>query len=272
MGERIIDPFSQLLNKINYELTSKDLQGLVHICGKHLRGREKENIKNGLDLFECLQRKGIISHDKVANLWWFIMKMLPKPVRIVDLVENYIKKEHHTDDLRLVLHEVLQDMSESYESRAFSSDGPQVTNHERFKRDNEYMYCVCRKSSSCYVILGIPVFLFIVVASVVWFAESPKDLHPYIIGAACVLFFFIVGCYLCKKCTCKSCHRRGYENIVNSTVQLVESGEQIVTSEAGRVAAEPRAYDNKYGCASSADSVGISVRPVLGSVSSAEVV
>lgn len=274
MGEKIIDPFNQLLNKINRELTRENLQSLVHICGKHVSAGEKEKIECGLDLFKYLQQRGIISHDKVGNLWKFMAKMLPPRADIVRLVNDYIKKEYHTNDVR----SVLQDLSESYEqfnNPAFSSSAPapQDTNRE-MKIDTECMYCVCRKPPSRYACLGfigISVFIFIVVAIVVWYTEAPKDPHPYIIGAAIVLFLFVIGCCLWPKC--KSCHRRGYTNIINSTLQLAESGERTVISETVRVvSAQPRAHNNEFGCASSADSVGISVRVGGTSFSSAEVV
>ena len=165
MGEKIIDPFNQLLNKINRELTRENLQSLVHICGKHVSAGEKEKIECGLDLFKYLQQRGIISHDKVGNLWKFMAKMLPQRADIVRLVNDYIKKEYHTNDER----SVLQDLTESYEqfnNPAFSSSAPQDTNHE-MKIDTECMYCVCRKPPSCYACLGfigISVSIFIVVA------------------------------------------------------------------------------------------------------------
>lgn len=274
----MIDPFNVLLNKISHELGKESLQSLIHIC--EIPGAYAENIQDGLALFRYLKNTNRISREKIGYLRNLTRKMLPKRCDLVDLVDEYIKKEYHTDNVSLVLEDFSQSLPE-----AAVSPNPAVSpvlpppedntvRDQLFNINNEYMHCSCRKFPSCLWASIIILFFAIICTSLFWYADVPrisvkinsnqdvKDGGIYIIIAESLLFVLLIVRMLWKK---RVCHQRGYVHLTNLVLNngMEANGKANVSA--------PVTYRGNYGSSPGQENIGshVSVGYI---VSSAEIV
>ncbi|XP_040296966.1 caspase-8-like isoform X1 [Bufo bufo] len=74
------------LLQISDELTDKELEAMIFLCGKNLKEGDKENIKEGTTLFSTLKKKGFVSKDNLL----FLKELLSKIGR-KDILANVLK-------------------------------------------------------------------------------------------------------------------------------------------------------------------------------------
>ena len=227
-----MDSFRLLLNEISHELTDQNLQSLIHIY--KVPGGVKNKIHDGLALFDYMITQDFISREKIGNVRELMRKIRPRRKDLVRLVDNYIKKEFKTDDIRSVLDD---DLSDSWEqiSEIQRQRGSPVAAHQETvvcKIDCVYLNCACRRMPSCYAPVVLLIFFSIIVTVVFWYAphvpgiSEPinsnaklKRVGVYIILLEILVLLVVIGLCIRKKlASYLPCKERG-SNIQESTSQ-----------------------------------------------------
>ena len=154
MAEQVqkLDSFRLLLNEISHQLTEQNLQSLIHIY--NVPGGMRKQISDGLELFNYMMTQDYISREKIGNLRNLMRKVRPRRKDLVRLVDDHIKQEFKTDDVRFVL----DDFSESWEQIPKSGSSPPDEPEAVFKIDCSYLNCVCRRVPSCYAPIIVLLF------------------------------------------------------------------------------------------------------------------
>jgi hypothetical protein len=245
-----MDSFRLLLNDISHQLTEQNLQSLIHIF--NVPGGVRKQINDGLALFAYMITQDYISREKVGNLRNLIRKIRPHRKDLVRLVDNYIKKEFQTDNVR----SVIGDFSESWPGVILES--PVTVDEETAvcKIDCGYSNCVCRRVPSCYVPTIVLLVIAIIATAVCWYADVPKisksiksnsDLKRagvYILIAE-ILALLLVICLRIRRnlVSCLACHKSSYTVLANPDDQ---GPSRQITSASDvrlqRVASAPRSY------------------------------
>ena len=166
-----LDSFRLLLNEISHQLTDQNLRSLIHIYD--VPGGMKKQINDGLALFNYMITQDFISREKIGNLRNLMRKVRPRRKDLVSLVDDYIKREFQTDDVRLVL----DDFSESWEQIPKSGSPPSHEPEAVFKIDCSYLNCVCRRVPSCYAPIIVLLLFAIIATAIFWYAPVPKINH-----------------------------------------------------------------------------------------------
>lgn len=103
-----IDPFRLLLNQLSGELRQDNLQSLVHVCGEHIPGGQREQISCGWDLFSLLRQQNMIGGEprQIAFLLSIIQEMKPGRKDLVDIVKGYIECTYEESEKQMILNDV----------------------------------------------------------------------------------------------------------------------------------------------------------------------
>ena len=163
-----LDSFRLLLNEISHQLTDQNLQSLIYIY--NVPGGMSKQINDGLALFNYMMTQDYISREKIGNLRNLMRKLRPRRKDLVRLVDDHIKREFETDDVRFVL----DDFSESWEQIPKSLNSPPDEPEAVFKIDCSYLNCVCRRVPTCYAPIIILLLLAIITTATFWYADVPK--------------------------------------------------------------------------------------------------
>ena len=208
----VLDPFQILLNSLSHELNGENLQSLIHVCGEHIPGGQREKISSGWDVFSILRQQNIIGSDpeKVLNLLKIIKEMKPKRKDLVSKVKQYIEYNYEESEM------ILNDFESSGESSLpFISRSSTPIPTEDCCRIRccgftgftcNCAYNPCCDASCCCVILVILFSFLAVVAALAWYSGIPRitkhlkstedlrDAGPFVVG---VLGFLAVCSGLC---------------------------------------------------------------------------
>ncbi len=259
MGEQVqrMDSFRLLLNEISHQLTEQNLQSLIHIY--NVPGGMRKQMNGGLALFGYMITQDFISREKIGNLRHLMRKLRPRRKDLVRLVDDYIKNEFQTDDVRLVL----DDFSESWEQIAENKGGSPVSHDETAlcKIDCAYLNCVCRRVPSCYAPIIALLLIAIIATTVFWYADVPKisnsiNSNPelkragvYIVILQILALLFVIGFRIRRTlASCLACRNPGYGVLVNPSIQegtskrMAPISTSASTSALQGVASAPRPY------------------------------
>ena len=251
MGEQVqrMDSFRLLLNDISHQLTEQNLQSLIHIF--NVPGGVRKQINSGLALFGYMITQDYISREKIGNLRELIRKLRPRRKDLVRLVDNYIKKEFQTDEVR----SVIGDYSDSWEH--VIPESPVTVQEETAvcKIDCAYLNCVCRRVPSCYVPIIVLLLITIIATAVCWYADVPKisksiksnsnlkSAGVYILIAEALALLLVIILRIWPSCL--AFRKPNYTLLANPGVQEGPTRQIINSASAGQlqgVASAPRPY------------------------------
>ncbi|CAB3982372.1 FAS-associated death domain [Paramuricea clavata] len=240
-----MDSFRLLLNEISHQLTDDNLRSLIHIY--NVPGGIRRNMNDGLALFDYMITQDYISREKIGNLRNLIRKLRPRRKDLVRVVDNYIKKEFQTDDVRLVL----DDFSESWEQIPLvNKSGSPVLYDETgvCKIDCGYLNCVCRRVPSCYT--PIIVLLLIAIIATIVFRNDVQHISDsikvFIITLEILALLLVIGfCIRGNLASQKPNNTVLVNPVVNPGIQEGLSRQIVNSASAGqlqRMATAPRSY------------------------------
>ena len=207
-----LNKFQLLLNCLSNELSERNLQSLIHICGELIPGAQQDNLKNGLQVFTILRHQNAIgeSPEKLKNLLKLMTELRPRRGDLVSKVKRYI--EENCEDAGTILN----DFESSGEFSFRSSRPPTPT-----LVDDPYTGCLfrtgcfncsctrcCCNCCCCCAFLAIFFLLLAVASALVWYAVPGMDnirnnhesLGPIVIialGILAVFFFALSVAYHC---------------------------------------------------------------------------
>lgn len=226
-----LDKFQLLLNNLNSELDERSLQSLIHICGELIPGGQRDNIKNGWDVFATLRRQNAIgdSPEKLKFLLKIMRELRPRRRDLVTMVKNYIKQNY--EEAEAILNDVVES-SRVESSREFSVPSWRPP-WAPILVDDPHSCCICRTGCfncgctrcccnwfcSCVVLTII--FLLLTAASVlIWYtnifpevkdySKTPKYVGPlitFVFGFLTVSFFTLSVGYHCFQRHCRAASR-----------------------------------------------------------------
>ncbi|XP_028412973.1 uncharacterized protein LOC114535853 [Dendronephthya gigantea] len=253
MSSQRLDSFRLLLNDISHELTEKNLQSLLHISG--VPDGVRENIKDGLTLFRHMITHDQISHEKIDHLRDLIRQIRPRRRDLVKKVDNYIKKEFETDDVRTVVGdfiastEVQESGSPAFSASHETAVSPVCT------IDCAYMNCTCRRVPSCYTPIIVLLVSATILTAVFWYADVPgvsdniksnsnlKRAGLYIIIAEIGLLLAVIGIRMQARISrCLVCRNTGYDSLENQRSQNSMARRMVETADLPMVQSPPRQH------------------------------
>jgi hypothetical protein len=243
-GEQVqrMDSFRLLLNEISHQLTDDNLRSLIHIY--NVPGAVRRNMNDGLAFFDYMITQDYISREKIGNLRNLIRKLRPRRKDLVRVVDNYIKKEFQTNDIRLVL----DDFSESWEQIPLVRSGSPALYDETAacKIDCGDLSCVCRRVPSCYTPIIVLLLIAIIATIVLWWADILKSAGMYIIIFEILALLLVIGLRIRRNLiSCLGCQEPNYTVLVNPGIQGGSSLQIVNSASAGRLqrmATAPRSY------------------------------
>ena len=221
-----LDNFQLLLNNLSIELGEGNLRSLIHICGQFIPGGQRDNIRNGWDVFATLRHENAIgdSPEKLKFLLKIMRELRPRRRDLVSMVKMYIE-QNYPQEAKSILNDVVEsNRVESSGEFSFPSSQPPWT---PILVDDPHPCCVfrtgcfncgctrcCCNCCCCCVILMI-FFLLLTVASVlVWYtnifpevkdSKTPKYVGPlvtFVFGFLAVSFFSLSVGYHCFQRHC----------------------------------------------------------------------
>ena len=212
-----LDKFQLLLNNLSNELSERNLQSLIHICGELIPGARQDNLTNGLQVFTILRHQNAIgdSPEKLKNLLKLMTELRPRRGDLVSKVKRYI--EQNRQDAETILNDV-----ESSGEFSFRSSRPPTP----IGSEESYSGCLvrtgcfncsctrcCCDCCCCCAILAIFFLLSAVASALVWYAvpgldnyrDNNKSAGPLVIisfGLLAVFFFALGVGYHCFRRYC----------------------------------------------------------------------
>ena len=214
-------------------------------------------MNDGLAFFDYMITQDYISREKIGNLRNLIRKLRPRRKDLVRVVDNYIKKEFQTNDIRLVL----DDFSESWEQIPLVRSGSPALYDEAAacKIDCGYLNCVCRRVPSCYTPIIVLLLIAIIATIVFWWADVPhisdsminsnselKSAGVFIIILEILALLLVIGLRIRRNLiSCLGCQEPNYTVLVNPCIQGGPSRQIVNSASAGqlqRMATAPRSY------------------------------
>ena len=212
-----LDKFQLLLNNLSNELSERNLQSLIHICGELIPGARQDNLTNGLQVFTILRHQNAIgdSPEKLKNLLKLMTELRPRRGDLVSKVKRYI--EQNRQDAETILNDV-----ESSGEFSFRSSRPPTP----IGSEESYSGCLlrtgcfncsctrcCCDCCCCCAILAIFFLLLAVASALVWYTvpgldnyrDNNKSAGPLVIisfGLLAVFFFALGVGYHCFRRYC----------------------------------------------------------------------
>ena len=174
-----LDKFQLLLNDLSNELSERNLQSLIHICGELIPGARQDNLTNGLQVFTILRHQNAIgdSPEKLKNLLKLMTELRPRRGDLASKVKRYIKQHYQEAET------ILNDVESSGEFSFRSSQPPKPIGFE-----DSYSGCLVRTGSfncsctrcccdccCCCAILAIVFLLLAVASALVWYTVPGLD-------------------------------------------------------------------------------------------------
>lgn len=209
-----LEPFQKLLNNLNHELNERNLESLIHICGKYIPGCQRERIFSGWDVFIILRHQNVIGNgrEQIHNLLEIIKELRPKRRDLVSMVKQYIQDCYENPET------ILEDLQSSWDCRQIQLP---------LTSDRCCCGCSCNCDAccnaccstcciSCSVVLVFLFSILAIVASLAWYSNIPKltkylksdddrkQAGPCVIG---ILIFLALSSFVCAIYV-KYCGRR----------------------------------------------------------------
>ena len=235
-----LSKFQLLLNNLSNELNERNLQSLIHICGDLIPGGQRDNIRNGWQVFTILLHRDAIgdSPQKLQLLLQIVRELKPKRKDLVSMVKRYIEENYEEAEI------ILNDIESSGEFSFQSSRPPTPTLVEDsgclFRTSCFNCSCTrcCCNCCCCCAFLAV-FFILLTVTSVlichtkmIFPEEKERKDHceahhagqivTTVFGFAAVLFFTLsVGCY------CFQRHRGAASHTLLSDVDDTTSNQAV---------------------------------------------
>ncbi|XP_029192175.2 uncharacterized protein LOC114958539 [Acropora millepora] len=235
-----LSKFQLLLNNLSNELSERNLQSLIHICGDLIPGGQRDNIRSGWQVFTILLHQDAIGDgpEKLQLLLQIVRELKPKRKDLVSMVKRYI--EENCEEAETILNEF--EWSGKFSFRSLRPPTPILV-------DDRYSGCLFRTGcfncgcTRCYcnccccsAFLAVFFILLTVTSVLVWCtdkifpkAEEYSNTHhnfgrivTSVFGFAAVLFFTLsVGCY------CFQRHRGAASHTLLSDVDDTTSNQAV---------------------------------------------
>ena len=236
-----LSKFQLLLNNLSNELSERNLQSLIHICGDLIPGGQRDNIRSGWQVFTILLHQDAIGDgpEKLQLLLQIVRELKPKRKDLVSMVKRYI--EENCEEAETILNEF--EWSGKFSFRSLRPPTPILV-------DDRYSGCLFRTGcfncgcTRCYcnccccsAFLAV-FFILLTVTSVLGcytgiISSDEDDRKKYceahhigivtsVFGFAAVLFFTLsVGCY------CFQRHRGAASHTLLSDVDDTTSNQAV---------------------------------------------
>ena len=176
-----LDKFQLLLNNLSNELSERNLQSLIHICGELIPGARQDNLTNGLQVFTILRQQNAIgdSPEKLKNLLKLMTELRPKRGDLVSKVKRYI--EQNRQDAETILNDV--ESSGEFSFRSSRPPTPIGAEESGCLVRTGCFNCSCTRCCCdcccCCAILAIFFLLLAVASALVWYAVPGHRLDNY---------------------------------------------------------------------------------------------
>lgn len=176
-----IDPFRLLLNQLSGELRQDNLRSLVHVCGEHIPGGQREQISCGWDLFSLLRQQNMIGGEprQIAFLLSIIQEMKPGRKDLVDIVKGYIECTYEELEKQMILNDV--ESTPKSPSRRLPSSPPASAECCNVRCGCFSCNCdPCCGGSCCCLIVAILMIFFGVTAALLWYTNVFPDVSKHL--------------------------------------------------------------------------------------------
>ena len=211
-AESALDPFQKLLNNLSHELNERNLESLIHVCGRHIPGSQRERISSGWDVFNILRHQNVIGseQEKIHNLLEIIKELKPERKDLVSLVKQHIRDCYENPET------ILEDFQSSWECIGTglpdtSSRSSSTINDDECCRCCGCCSCNCDCCNACYVCvtLGFLFSLLFIVAVSVWYyiiptftkvSKSDGVIQHAGLPVVLILAFLAVVSFVCACC------------------------------------------------------------------------
>ena len=177
----VLNPFQLLLNNLSDELHERNLHSLIHVCGDHIPGAQRERITTGWDAFTILRQRNVIGSEpeKVKNLLAIIKELRPKRKDLVLKIKRHIQDNYEEPNL------ILKDLESSSDSRPLfrvPSTSPHIPREDCCRIHCSGLACSCNPccdACCCCAILALLFTLLALVTLMAWWLGG-HNLHPNI--------------------------------------------------------------------------------------------
>ena len=176
-----IDPFRLLLNQLSGELRQDNLQSLVHVCGEHIPGGQREQISCGWDLFSLLRQQNMIGGEprQIAFLLSIIQEMKPGRKDLVDIVKGYIECTYEESEKQIILNDV--ESTPKSPSRRLPSSPPASAECCNVRCGCFRCNCdPCCGGSCCCLIVAILMIFFGATTALLWYTNVFPDVSKHL--------------------------------------------------------------------------------------------
>ena len=178
-----LSKFQLLLNNLSNELSERNLQSLIHICGDLIPGGQRDNIKNGWQIFTILLHQDAIGDtpEKLKLLLQIVRELKPKRKDLVSMVKRYIEQNYEEAEI------ILNDFESSGEF-SFRSSRPPTP----ILVDDRYSGCLvragcfncscarcCCNCCCCCAFLAVFFLLLTVTSALVWYTNIFPEVKDY---------------------------------------------------------------------------------------------
>ena len=191
--------FQLLLNNLSNELNEKNVQSLIHICGELIPGGQRDNVRNGWEVFTILRHQNAIgdSPEKLKFLLQIVRELRPRRRDLVFMVMGYI--EDNYEEAETIIDGVESNCDFSFAPRLQSpvSDDGNLGCSFRSGCFNCSCMCCCCDSCCCCVILSIFFLFMVVLSALVWYTpifpevQDYRITRPYVGPLAIAVFGFL---------------------------------------------------------------------------------
>ena len=203
-----LSKFQLLLNNLSNELNERNLQSLIHICGDLIPGGQRDNIRNGWQVFTILLHQDAIgdSPQKLQLLLQIVRELKPKRKDLVSMVKRYIEENYEEAEI------ILNDIESSGEFSFQSSRPPTPTLVDDsgclFRTSCFNCSCTrcCCNCCCCCAFLAIFFLLLTVTSVLVWYTRIFPEVqhyrkthphHQYVGPLVTFVFGFTAVSFLC---------------------------------------------------------------------------
>ena len=203
-----LSKFQLLLNNLSNELNERNLQSLIHICGDLIPGGQRDNIRNGWQVFTILLHRDAIGDtpQKLQLLLQIVRELKPKRKDLVSMVKRYIEENYEEAEI------ILNDIESSGEFSFQSSRPPTPTLVEDsgclFRTSCFNCSCTrcCCNCCCCCAFLAIFFLLLTVTSVLVWYTRIFPEVqhyrkthphHQYVGPLVTFVFGFTAVSFLC---------------------------------------------------------------------------
>ena len=165
----VLSPFQLLLNNLSDELHERNVHSLIHVCGDHIPGAQRERITTAWDAFTILRQRNVIGSkpEKMKNLLAIIKELRPKRKDLVLKIKRHIQDNYEEPNL------ILKDLESSDTPMAFRvpSSVPHMPQEDCCHIHCPGLACSCNPccdACCCCAILAILFSLLALVTLMAW--------------------------------------------------------------------------------------------------------